>query len=408
MSGRDILFFWDARMIMSALELVGDVPFRTLVLHGLVRDAQGRKLSKSLGNSPDPLDLFDRYGTDAVRVAIALNYPMGRQDTRLSEEIFKNGQGLVIKLWNATKLFLGNLGEEGLSFDSRAMNLTALEDRWIVSRLGEAVRAHDSYLEKNDVVHACGAVNTFFWDDYCDWYLEIVKPRLWGEGESKRTALAVAALCERTLLKLLHPYMPFVTEELWQVLKTRGVVDKGDEGDQRSICVASWPEAELLAKDSAAEAQIDLMSSLVRGIRDIRQNLNISAKAPLKVRMLFLNDSARGNFEPVRSVAQSIGAVEAFSDHTGEGTPAGHVPLKFNGGIGYVQVPSDVDVKEITSKLSVRIEKLEKQLAGVERNLANSEFVANAPAALVEETRGKASELRESIARLDEFRKSLQ
>lgn len=408
MSGRDILFFWDARMIMSALELLGDIPFRTLVLHGLVRDAQGRKLSKSLGNSPDPLDLFEKYGTDAVRVAIALNYPMGRQDTRLSEEIFKNGQGLVIKLWNATKLFLGNLGEEVLAFDSRAMQLTALEDRWVVSRLGEAVRAHDSYLQKNDIVHACGAVNSFFWDDYCDWYLEIVKPRLWGEGESKRTALAVAALCERTLLKLLHPYMPFVTEELWQVLETRGVVDKADLSDQRSICVAAWPDAALLAKDPAAESQIDLMTSLVRGIRDIRQNLNISAKAPLKVRVLFLNDIARGNFEPVRSVAQSIGAVEAFLDHEGEGIPAGHVPLKFNGGIGYVQVPAEVDVKEITAKLLVRIEKLEKQLAGVERNLANSEFVANAPAALVEETQDKASELRESIARLNQFIKSLR
>jgi len=403
MSGRDILFFWDARMIMSALELQGQVPFRTLVLHGLVRDAQGRKLSKSLGNSPDPLELFDRYGTDAVRVAIALNYPMGRQDTRLSEEIFKNGQSLVIKLWNATKLFLGNLGEGGVSFDSQAMDHTALEDRWILSRLGETVRAHDAYLEKSDIVHAVGVVNSFFWNDYCDWYLEIVKPRLWGDGEPKHSALQIAALCERAILKLFHPYMPFVTEELWQVLRARGVVDRSNVGDERSICVASWPEAEMLHRDEAAESQIDLMISLVRGVRDIRQNLNISAKAPLRVRMLFLTEAARSNFQPVSAVAQSIGYIESFSEHTGQDVPAGHVPLRFTGGIGYVQVPQDVDVKDITTKLSARIEKLQKQLAGVEKNLSNPEFVAHAPAALVEETKGKASELQGVIARLDEF-----
>jgi valyl-tRNA synthetase len=145
------------------------------------------------------------------------------------------------------------------------------------------------------------------------------------------------------------------------------------------------------------------MISLVRGIRDIRQNLNISAKAPLQVRMLFLTEEARKNFEPVSAVAQSIGYIEAFFEHTRQDVPAGHVPLRFTGGIGYVQVPQDVDIKDIMTKLSARIEKLQKQLSGVEKNLSNPEFVAHAPAALVEETKGKASELQGAIARLDEF-----
>ena len=408
MSGRDILFFWDARMIMAGLELLGKAPFRTLALHGLVRDSQGRKLSKSLGNSPDPLGLFDQYGTDSVRVSIAMNYPMGRQDTKLADDIFKNGQSLVIKLWNATRLLLGNLGGEKIQSDSRKLDLTTLEDSWIISRLGEVIRVHDDYLNKSDIVHAVGAVRSFFWDDYCDWYLEIIKTRLWAGGESKRKALEVALVCQRTMLKLLHPYMPFVTEELWQTLQREGITDTAETGDSRSIALSSWPEAILYRKDEAAEAQIGLMASIVRGVRDVKQTLNISLKAALPAKLLFLTPHAKGNFEPVRGVAQTIGAISEFTEHAQQTQPAGHVPFKFDGGIGYLALPSDIDAKDIISKLSARIEKLQKTLAGIERNLANKEFVANAPAALVEETKGKASEINESIAKLDDFRKSLQ
>jgi valyl-tRNA synthetase len=408
MSGRDILFFWDARMIMAGLELLEEIPFKTLVLHGLVRDSQGRKLSKSLGNSPDPLELFDQYGTDAVRVAIALNYPMGRQDTKLNDEIFKSGQALVIKLWNATRLLLGNLGGEKVAFNSGKLNLSALEDSWIISRLGEVIKTHDDYLAKSDIVHAVGAVKSFFWDDYCDWYLEIIKTRLWAGGEAKRSALEVALVCQRTILKLLHPYMPFVTEELWQILAKEGISDGAEQGDSRSIALSSWPQADLYRKDSSAEAQIGLMASIVRGVRDVKQNLNVSLKAPLPLKLLFLSEGARMNFEPVRSVTKTIGGISDFGEHGGGAAPAGYVPFKFDGGVGYLALPPDIDAKDIASKLSARIEKLQKALAGIERNLSNTEFVANAPAALVEETRGKANELQESISKLDDFRRSLQ
>ncbi len=408
MSGRDILFFWDTRMMMAGLELAGDVPFRTLVLHGIVRDSQGRKLSKSLNNSPDPLALFDQFGTDAVRISIAQNYPLGRQDARLSEELFRNGQGFVIKLWNATKLVLGNLSG-GCELDSAKLKLEALEDRWIVSRLGEAIRSHDAYLEKSDFSHALGVVTSFFWDDFCDWYLEIIKPRLWGEGEQKRSALAVSLLCLRTIYKLFHLYMPFVTEELWQTLASHGVSDAATaHDDERSIALASWPNAALFAQDADAEAQIGIMASLVRGVRDVRQNLGISPKQELDTRLLFLSEGARGNFEPVRGIAEALGGVRGFAVHGGGAAPQGYVPLKFSGGIGYVQVPSDIDARDISSKLTARIDKLGKALQGIEKNLSNENFVANAPAELVEETKSKAAELRESIAKLDEFRRSLQ
>jgi valyl-tRNA synthetase len=407
MSGRDILFFWDARMIMSGLELMGDVPFKTLALHGLVRDAQGRKLSKSLGNSPDPLNLFDQYGTDAVRVAIALNYPMGRQDTKLHEDIFTLGQSLVIKLWNATRLLLSNLGGEKVATNVKTLKLSELEDRWIISRLGEVIRVHDDYLSKSDIVHAVGAVKSFFWDDYCDWYLEIIKSRLWAGGESKRKALEVALTCQQTIIKLLHPYMPFVTEELWQTLRTEGVSDAGPGGEARSIALTSWPDQLSFSKDNLAEAQIGMMTSLVRGVRDVRQNLDISLKTGLAAKLSFNTSAAKDNFAPVQAVTQTMGSITDFTEYAEKSPPAGFVPFAFDGGVGYLQIPSDIDVKTITGKLSARIEKLQKSLAGIERNLSNPEFVKNAPPELVEETKGKARELNESIAKLDDFRKSI-
>jgi valyl-tRNA synthetase len=202
--------------------------------------------------------------------------------------------------------------------------------------------------------------------------------------------------------------MPFVTEELWQTLMKEDIKDASEEGDSRSIALSSWPNEALYQKDVSAEAQIGLMASIVRGVRDAKQNLNISLKSALPAKLLFMVGGAKENFEPVRGVAQTIGAISEFSEHTEQSTPSGYVPFKFDGGIGYMQLPSDIDAKDIVSKLSARIEKLQKALAGIERNLTNKEFVANAPAALVEETKGKAAELNESIAKLDEFRRSLQ
>jgi valyl-tRNA synthetase len=283
----------------------------------------------------------------------------------------------------------------------------AQEDRWILSRLSATVRAHDENLDRNEVVHAVAAVHSFFWNEYCDWYLEIIKPRLWGGGAAKRAALEVAALCQRTLLQLFHPYMPFVTEELWQVLRQAGVEDSDVQGDERSVAGSRWPQHEPAVRELEVEAQMEQMISLVRAVRDVRQNLNISAKLPLKLQLAFHNPSVQANFEPVRAVAMAMGAVEQFSAYTGQGVPPGHVPLTFSAGLGYVELPSEVDAGAISSKLLGRIEKLEKQLDGIGRNLNNPEFVANAPQALVEESNAKARELQESIQKLEEFRRSL-
>ena len=405
MSGRDILFFWDARMIISGLELMGDVPFRTLALHGLVRDAQGRKLSKSLGNSPDPLDLFDKYGTDAVRAAIAQNYPMGRQDTKLSEELFKNGQALIIKLWNASRLLLSNAADLTLSLEPGQKH-EAVEDRWIVSRLGETIRLHDDYLSKNDITHACEAVTSFFWNEFCDWYLEIIKPRLWSDGDRKKAVLEVALTVKKTILELLHPYIPFVTEELWQTI--RGVeAYKESQSRTESITVTAWPDASRFGRDEDVEAQFELMISVVRAVRDIRHHLNIAPKAELTTQLQFVDSTRATQFDAVAGTVRSMGALKEIASSVSGEPPAGHVPFQFTGGVGYVALPSDIDAKDIKGKLQAKIEKLQKNLRGIETNLGNAQFIANAPQALVEETHAKAKELRDSMAKLESFRASL-
>jgi len=406
MSGRDILFFLDARMIMSGLELMGDVPFRTLALHGLVRDDKGRKLSKSLGNSPDPLQLFDQYGTDAVRAAIALRYPMGRQDTKLTGDFYKAGQALITKLWNATRLLMLNAEGVPLDIDPAAIGRTFPEDRWIIGRLGVCIAAHDDYLAKSDFVHAFEVLTGFFWNDFCDWYLEIIKWRLRDPGH-KQEALHVALLCERTLLKLLHPYIPFITEELWQMWGQKGLRDATSAKGEEVLAIASWPQSGQFQGDAQINDLMDCMMSVVRGVRDIRHHLNIAPKLALKGRLFVFAPEAAKGIERVLEMAKNLAFVSSLEFTTEQQTPEGFVPFRFAGGIGYIQLPQEVNPKDLKTRLESKVAKLEKALAQAEARLANASFLVNAPQELIDDNQRTAQEYRESLNKLREFSHSL-
>lgn len=404
MSGRDILPFWDARMIMSGLELLGEIPFYTLVLHGLAMDDQGRKLSKSLGNSPDPLELFDKHGTDAIRAAIVQRYPMGRQDVRLNETVYQEGRAFVTKIWNAFRLLLINLQGQSLVFDSQALEISALEHRWIVSRLNTVVRAHDRLLSENDFSHALEVVSKFFWNEYCDWYLEIIKPSLKSDGDRRKLALSVAFHCLRTLIKLLHPYVPFVTEEMWQLLQQAKIQDVACRNEDR-VCLAaeSWPEFEERLVSTSAESAMQQMMSLVRGIRDVRHNLNLSPRQELVVRIQFYDSDPSEKFVEYQNLASQLATVGSFVKHEDEQAPRQHAPFNFAGGIGYVELPADLDLASLKTKLDAKIKKLEQGLTGARARLNNSDFIASAPAAVIEESRTKEQEYSQSIGKLREF-----
>lgn len=404
MSGRDILFFWDVKMIISALELLGDVPFRGLALHGMVRDEHGRKLSKSLGNSADPLELFDTHGTDAVRAAIALHYPMGRQDTRLADQVYQRGQSLITKLWNATRLLMMNLAGEGIEPDAGSLPLSTIEDRWIITRLRAVIEKHDQFLEQNDFCHALGVVNSFFWDDYCDWYLEIVKPRLREQGDARSSALTTTAFVHLTLLKLFHPYCPFVTEELWQSLQQRRVRLAGQHS---VLALAQWPEASTLSEAPRDKQIMQVLMSIIRGVRDVRQNLVIPPKKELAIKLVCSRADLETLISTDLSIVRRLAYLTEVSFIAGGSNPAGAVPFNFDGGIGFIVVPEDIDMKEIATRLDQRLVKMTKTLQGMQGRLSNAAFVDNAPAELVEETRAQARELEESIAQLTDFRKTI-
>lgn len=403
MSGRDILFFWDSRMIMSALELMEDVPFKTLALHGLVRDSQGRKLSKSLGNSPDPIGLFEEWGTDAVRAAIALHYPMGRQDTKLSEEVYRKGQSLITKLWNSTRLLFFHLENDTIEFDSSKLELKTVEDKWIISQLSKAISDHDRYLEKSDIVHAIESVNDFFWNDYCDWYLEIIKTRL--KSDDKTAALSVAFHCCQTILKLLHPYIPFVTEELWQILRDKGVKDIASP-DEELITTAAWPKQENFKVSADAQDAMSIATSIIRGVRDVRSHLVIPPKDKLALSLSFF-EGTQAQFDVVKEIVLDLGFISEISIHSDSTPPSGTAPCKFKGGVAYVEIPDTIESAAIVSSLDKKIAKLEKNLQGIDARLNNASFIDNAPAELVEETKANAAECRESIEKLAEFKASL-
>lgn len=404
MSGRDILPFWDARMIMSGLELLGEVPFRTLVLHGLAMDDQGRKLSKSLGNSPDPLELFDKYGTDAVRTAIVQRYPMGRQDIRLNEGVYQEGRAFVTKIWNAFRLLMINLQDQPLEFNSEQFSLTTLEDRWIMSRLNVTIREHDRLLGENDFSHALEAISKFFWNEYCDWYLELIKPRMRAEHKIRKLALEVAFHCLRTLIKLLHPYAPFVTEEMWQLLRRAKVEDSAFfNEDQQCLALTSWPRSNEQAICNKAELLIQTMMSLVRGVRDVRHNLNLSPKQELTVKVQFYNPDQETVFEEYRSLAGQLATVSDFPKHLHAEAPRGHAPFNFAGGMGYLELPGDLDLAALKKRLESKIQKLEQGLKGAEMRLNNPDFMGSAPPEIVQESRAKAAEYGQAILKLKQF-----
>jgi valyl-tRNA synthetase len=405
MSGRDILFFWDTRMIMAGLELLGDVPFRVLALHGLARDEHGRKLSKSLGNSRDPLDLFSEYGTDAIRASIVQRYPMGRQDVRLNERVYQEGRSLVTKLWNAARLVMMSLPEGGLTFDS-SQAVAAFEDRWILSRVGRLIETHDKLLAENDFAHALEALTNFFWDEYCDWYLEIIKPRLRDEKQ-RNAALAVALTCQRTLFQLLHPYIPFVTEELWQILRQRGVRDVSSP-DEPCLAISSWPSSKNYPAGSELGVQAEIMMSLVRGVRDIRHNLSVAPKEPLVVKLSFHDQTDAAGFEEYHHIVCHLAALGECKVSELKTVPVGCVPLRVERGVAFITLPDGLDIQSLTARLAKKAQQLEKNLCGAERQLANEAFMKSAPVQVVEETRRKASEYAEALAKLREFQESLQ
>ncbi len=412
-TGPDILGFWVARMIMAGLEFRDDIPFRDVYLHGIVRDEDGRKMSKSLGNSPDPIDVIDRYGADALRFSIILITASG-QDAYYSDEKVAIGRNFCNKLWNAARLVLTNLAE---SDDRAEMDYSpddlALEDRWIRSRLHRTADAMTRALEKFQFNEAAHAIYEFVWHELCDWYLEVIKDRIRDTSAQGRTSrFAAQGTVTHALdaaLRLLHPFAPFVTEEIWQHLGTllpqRGPLPADATDAAESICIAPWPDpakwpAGLM--DPEAEGIFGEIQEITSAIRNIRKRYGLADRAPRLKAILSVDHQQRR--EPLAANQHLIADQAALSDITisvGLEKPPHAATAVLTGIEVYVPLEGVIDFDAERGRLRDRLEKARGFLAGSEKKLANENFVTKAPDEVVERERQRNAELREEIQRLE-------
>jgi len=383
----DIIFFWVARMVMAGYEFMGERPFSDVCFNSIVRDLQGRKMSKSLGNSPDPLDVIANYGADALRFTIVSLAPPG-EDVRYAVEKTDLGRHFANKIWNAARFVLMNVDRDAVEpLESLTADVLSLPDRWILSRLQDVtadVRAAFDAYRFND---AALALYQFIWHEYCDWYVELSKVALYGgDAPAKRRVGAVLVHVLEQALRLLHPFMPFVTEEIWQTLPVAKPTD--------SIMVAPYPHVDMARRDMLAETTINQLIEAVRSVRNIRSELGIPPGAAVTIHI-----AGDGRGEHVRALEpymKALARIQSVEWLGGGQRPSGE-PSALVEGVGeiFVTLRGVVDPAEVRKRLERDLAKLHKELAGVEGKLSRPDFVDKAPVEIVDKERQRATALRE-------------
>ena len=382
-TGYDIIFFWVARMIFSGVEHMGQVPFHTVLIHGLVRDAQGRKMSKSLGNGIDPLLVIDQYGADALRFTLATGNAPGN-DMRFSDEKVKASRNFANKLWNAARFVLMYLGND-YSYPGLPKDL-AIEDKWILSKVNTLAKEVTDNLERFELGIAVAKLYDFIWDVFCDWYIEIAKIRL-QSGEGADTAKAVLVYVLTDILKLLHPFMPFITEEIYQAIPH----------DTESIMISKWPEYDPTLSFADEEAQMEKIMDAIRAIRNRRAEMNIppSKKSKVYVETAFADVFAVGSeFIKRLAYASDVEIADAFDDL------GNTVTIVTNDAKIYIPLGDLVDFEAEAKRLQKELAAAEEKLAFINKKLDNPGFVNKAPEKVVQQNRDEAAKLTEKIANL--------
>jgi valyl-tRNA synthetase len=400
----EILFFWVARMIMAGLEFMGGVPFKDVYLHGTVRDHLGRRMSKSLGNGIDPLEVVRIFGADALRFTLMNGVGIGA-DLQLNyedlEESFHVGRNFGNKIWNAARLVLPHLeGAEVSGLPPREK--LELSDRWILSRVTRAAREVTDSLERFRLHEAAAGVYRFFWSELCDWYLELVKPRLYDEANREARDVARAVLHEvlDVSLRLLHPLMPFISEELWLRLPRR-------EAD--SLMLAAWPEPAPDREDPEAEAQMAILQEMLSAVRNIRSAYGVAHGQEIEVQVRSADVALRRAIEAEGEPARKLGRIARLSfDGEARGARTGATAVLTSGAEVFVPLEGLIDVERECERLDKQIKELEGLVERAERRLASEDFVRKAPEHVVEQARTKLQGLREQLGTLSEKRRALE
>ena len=391
-TGYDIIFFWVARMIFSALEHTGQVPFDKVFIHGIVRDSLGRKMSKSLGNGIDPLEIIAKYGTDALRFSLVLGISPGN-DIRYMPEKLESASNFANKLWNASKFVLSNMPEDGskLAEDKLPANL-CYEDKWILSKLNKLVKEVTNNLENFELGIATQKVYDFIWNEFCDWYIEMVKSRLYDENcTTKFAAQYTLNKVLKDSLKLLHPVMPFVTE-----------LYHNDE----SIMISKWPEYTESLSFEKEEEQIEKLKTIIVGIRNLRTNLNVHPSK--KSKLIFVTKTANDMLKESSAMIQKLGfANEIDIQENKENIPQNAMSVLADGIEVYIPFEELVDLEAEKQRLQGEREKLLSEVARGEKMLSNPGFVNKAPEAKINEEKAKLAKYKEMLEKVEERLKSL-
>ena len=377
-TGYDIIFFWVIRMMFSGIEHTGKAPFDTVLIHGLVRDSQGRKMSKSLGNGIDPLEVIDKYGADALRLTLVTGNAPGN-DMRFYWERVEASRNFANKVWNASRFIMMNI-EKAENTDNIDLNLLTDADKWILSKVNRLAKDVTENMETYDLGVAVAKIYDFIWEEFCDWYIEMVKPRLYNdEDTTKAAALWTLKTVLINSLKLLHPYMPFITEEIFCNLS-----------DEESIMISEWPEFKAEWDFAAEENAVETIKEAVRGIRNTRANMNVPPSKKAKVFVVTASDDIKKIFENGMVFFATLGyASEIVIQADKAGIDDDAVAVLIPNAAIYMPFAELVDIEKEIERLKAEEKRLEGELKRVEGMLANEKFVSKAPAAKIQEEKDK-------------------
>ena len=389
----DIIFFWVARMIMAGLHFKKEVPFSDVYFTSVIRDVQGRKMSKSLGNSPDPLDVIKDYGADALRFTVIYLAPMG-QDVLFSTDKCELGRNFANKIWNAGRFLLMN--RENIPVNKTLVNKHIdFADKWIASRFNKTLLQLKEALDKFEINNASKIVYAFVWNDFCDWYIELSKNRLYSDDEEIKSAVLTRSLLMfENILKIVHPYMPFITEELWHLIEDR----KSGE----SIVISSYPEADEKVIDEKAEVEMEFVQDIITSIRTIRGEMNIAPSKQVKV---FIKSSSVADHQI--NYIKKLARVEEIKADVNMQKPKASASTVLKNCEIYVPLEGLIDLDVERGRLQKEISRLEGSLIGIEKKLANEKFVNNAAPEVVEKERNKKSDWEMNLKKLKDILKNL-
>ena len=378
-TGYDIIFFWVIRMVFSGLEQTGKEPFHTVLIHGLVRDSQGRKMSKSLGNGIDPLEVIDKYGADALRMTLITGNAPGN-DMRFYWERVENSRNFANKVWNASRFIMMNI-EKASDLSGVTEDQLTLADKWILSKVNTLSKDVTENLDKYELGIALQKVYDFIWEEFCDWYIEMVKPRLYNEADdTKAAALWTLKHVLIQALKLLHPFMPFITEEIFCNLQE----------EEETIMLSSWPLYEEKWNFASEEQAVETIKAAVRAIRNVRTSMNVPPSKKATVYVVSEDEDILGIFEHSRSFFATLGyagEVILQKDKAGIGEDA--VSAVIHKAVIYMPFAELVDIEKEIERLKAEEKRLNGELARSNGMLNNEKFVSRAPEAKIAEERAK-------------------